>query len=400
MIAVRASRCLCRAVPRRVRDPAAQRGASRSCGRSAPAGNARHPRTGRPPQRADDDRSCALLRTGVAHGLSDRTRRADSLCPPRAVRRRPQRRLWRRFPQRLDLHRQATGFQDRHRSVDRRADGAVRLPRSKVRRGAAQLLHDDGIAQHLPRASHHSSAARRRIAGRHRAAARADRRHRRRGIPARDRNGPQPGSPPLCRHRRPRLAAVRDLEHGIDRQQRQPGSGRAVPADSARLVVDPGGVSPGVLQCRGRGAALRRNARRRQRRVVRLLLGRHVQFLEVRAAVGRGPGTEDIFVIHNGQLVADPAGDVAIVAQYRAARVRLGRQGGCRRRPGAHLRGRRARPIGLSLDHDPEWRRDHRRRSVRSREDARALRPRLPDRDRPGPQWFTEPPGLGTSLAP
>ena len=39
--------------------------------------------------------------------------------------------------------RQSSGLQDRHWRVDRRADGAVRVPRAAVRRRAARVLHDD-----------------------------------------------------------------------------------------------------------------------------------------------------------------------------------------------------------------------------------------------------------------
>ena len=120
-------------------------------------------------------------------GLPARRRRPRSLSSPRAVRRRLERRLRRRIPERLDGHRESPGLQDRHRRVDRRADGAVRVPRPAVRRRAARVLHDDGEPRHLRRRVVPGLAPARRFARRHRAARGADRAARRRRVPAQDR---------------------------------------------------------------------------------------------------------------------------------------------------------------------------------------------------------------------
>ena len=77
-------------------------------------------------------------------------RRHGALRPPGAVRRRRQRRVRRGLPERLVQHRHAAGVQDRHRRVHRRADGALRLHRARLRPGAARVLHHHQHARHLP----------------------------------------------------------------------------------------------------------------------------------------------------------------------------------------------------------------------------------------------------------
>ena len=120
-------------------------------------------------------RSCGLLRPGVLRGISGSGRRRRSLRASRALRRRSERRLWCGIPQRLVRHRQTTGVQDRHRRLDGRADGAVRLRRSVVRRVPAPVLYDHRVAQHLPDAFDHSAAPGGRIARRLGSARGADR---------------------------------------------------------------------------------------------------------------------------------------------------------------------------------------------------------------------------------
>ena len=221
------------------------------------------------------------------------------------------------------------GLQDRHRRVDRRADGAVRVPRADVRRRAARVLHDDDDARHLRdrRASILISLAARRLARRHRAARGADRAARRRRVPPPDRRRARSRPAALHRHRRPRFPAVRRLEHGADRGERPAGGARALPQGHARVGVDTDRLSAGVLRGRGRRAALRRDARRRRGRGDRLPERRRVQtFPHPRARRAR-PGAR-------GHL-RDP--------QRSAARRRRARRRG---RCAASLRGSSRPPAG------------------------------------------------------
>ncbi len=86
-------------------------------------------------------------------------------------------------------------------------------------------------------------------------------------------------------------------------------------------------------------------------------------FSAARAGVGRGVGREDIYIIHNGQLLPVAGADDAVAARHCYARLRLRDQVGVRRRPVPHLFRRRARAGGILLDHDPRGRRAGRRRS-------------------------------------
>ncbi len=83
---------------------------------------------------------------------------------------------------------------------------------------------------------------------------------------------------PVHRHRLPRRAALRGLEHGVDRQQRPSRRAGAVPQGDAGLGLDPGGLPAGVLRGRAhaRRAALRRDACRRRRRRARVPQRRRV----------------------------------------------------------------------------------------------------------------------------
>ena len=186
-----------------------------------------------------------------------------------AVRWRCQRRLRCRLAEWLDTRRDPPRIQDRHRRFDRRTDGSVRVPRARLRRCAArvstpplsrsnifvsgslfgmlsQVLFGEALADTGPLASliaqHVDATFLQHVAAAH------DRR---------------PTS--LHRHGRPRLAALRGVEHGSDRQGRFSGQTAAVPPGHAGVGVDSGRVPAGVLRGGGQRAALRRNARRRRR---------------------------------------------------------------------------------------------------------------------------------------
>ena len=88
-----------------------------------------------------------------------------------------------------------------------------------------------------------------------------------------------------------------------------------------------------------------------------------------------GAGREDIFVIHNGQLVPTARAGAALAGVDRRA---LDRCVGAHRRtgrPAAHQRLCAARRRQLPLDHDPARREHGRRRGLRSGPDASAVRP-------------------------
>ena len=79
------------------------------------------------------------------------------------------------LPERLVGDREPPGLQDRHRRVDRRADGALRVPRTAIRRRAARVLHDHLEPRHLRRRVDPDLAPAWRIPRRHRTAHGADR---------------------------------------------------------------------------------------------------------------------------------------------------------------------------------------------------------------------------------
>ena len=115
------------------------------------------------------------------------------------------------------------------------------------------------------------------------------------------------------------------------------------------------------------------------------------------AAAGRGSAREDVYVIHNGQLLPTPE---PTTRSLRAIATRVFESSGKAAAIGDLFRiyaVTTARGGGLPLGHDPGRRRDHRRRSLRSREDDRALRDRISDRER-GPAVVDRPTRVRRSL--
>ena len=301
------------------------------------SGHAGRPRTaaGRVSERDDRRSRRARSQQESADATSRSGPTASPLPASRAVGRRRERRVRRRVPERLDEDRAAPGVQDRHRRVDRRADGALRVPRAATYDDALREFYTTTASRNIFRMlSIMPAAAGRRVARGHRRRCGRDRAARRRGVPAADRARASARPAALHRDGRPRLAALHRLEHGAHRGERQPGGGRAVPQASCwrrrrsrsrfrrcSSTSRPGGRRYDEMHVDG---AVGRE---------RVLHRRRVQLLPRRAAgTGRGTGREDIFVIHNGQLLAGAGSDGAVAAQHRDARVRVGGQG--RRRVG------------------------------------------------------------------
>ena len=169
-----------RPVDRRVRRAAPQPGTARADGRGRDPRLSGRPRLGRAAERSDGTGPRAVVPAGVSHRLCPRRRRRHPLPASHAVGRRSERRVRRGIPAGLDRDRPPPGVQDRNRRVHRRADGAVRISRSAVRRGAARVLHHDRDARHLRHRVAPLQPAARRFACRHRTARVAHRAARRR----------------------------------------------------------------------------------------------------------------------------------------------------------------------------------------------------------------------------
>ena len=170
----------------------------------------------------------------------------------------------------------ATGRVPTFKIVTGVSTGALMAPFAflgpRLRRRAAPVLHHHKHTRHLHARLAAVAAAGWRGIGRHAAAADADRPARRcRTAAPRGRSTPARAAA-VHRHRRPRRAALRRLEHGADRQQRPPRCTGSVPQGDAGVGIDPGGLSAGVVRRRAhaRRATLRRDACRRWRRRTRV----------------------------------------------------------------------------------------------------------------------------------
>ena len=105
-------------------------------------------------------------------------------------------------------------------------------------------------------------------------------------------------------------------------------------------------------------------------------------FSAARAGVGRGVGREDIYIIHNGQLLPVPEQTTRSLRSIAMRVVRLSDQGRVRRRFVPHLCRRGARTGRFFLDHHSRRRGTGRRPIVRSCSDGPAIRSRVPQRAR------------------